>query len=508
MERKGDPEYDLVVLGGGVAGLTIGKYAPQFGARVAIVEAQRLGGDCTWYGCVPSKALIASANIAATTKRAESFGLPPVADTEPVNLALVLERVHDLQHHIYEESDSPDALRANGCDVIEGRGRFTSPHTLDVDGRQITARAFCIATGSHPAVPPIDGLDQIAYHTNRTIFDLKRLPRRLLVIGGGPIGVEIGQAMSRLGAHVTIVEMAPRLLPREDDEVSDVLRQALTAEGIDIRTDVVVTHIAEGEGVKRARLAPAGHAPDDAPDQYVECDTVFVAAGQLPNVDGLGLDEAGVAYDARTGIHVDDGLRTSNRHIYAAGDVIGRLPFTHVAALEASTVMRNALFPRRQKIDYSAVPWATFTDPEIARVGLTEEEARVRYGDDLHVSHFPFSRNDRAIMEGRTTGFVKLLSVGKRDRLVGAHIVGPSAGELIHQHVLAMQHGIGVSALAETMHIYPTLSETSRYAALGRFNLYLRSSTVRRLFNAYRRYQSLPRLSIWPFRRPSRWRHT
>ena len=480
MAETNEPDYDIVVIGGGSAGLAIGKYAPRIGARVAVVESDKLGGDCTWYGCVPSKALLASAKAVHFGRRREEFGLPPLGPCPDLDFAPVMDRVHDIQQRIYEADDSPAVLRARGCDVIEGFGRFTSPTTLRVGDRVITSRAFCIATGSYPNVPPIDGLDRVEYLTNRSVFQMRTLPRRLVVIGAGPIGLELGQALARLGATVTILEMASHILPREDPELADMLRGQLESEGIAVHTETAVTSVDEVNGVKKVV------ATLDGESQTFDCDAILVAIGQRPNVEGMGLHAAGVDYDARTGIKVDDTLRTTAAGIYACGDVVGRFPFTHMAGYEASVVMRNALFPYRQKTDYTVVPWATFTEPEVARVGLTEAEARERYGDKIRVARHSFDRVDRAVLEQQTVGFVKLISAGRREKIVGAHIVGPAAGELIHEYVLAMQQGVSPMALAEMTHVYPTLSEANRYAALKSLDEYLESRSVRWTFRASR----------------------
>ncbi len=488
MARTRSPEYDIVVVGGGPAGLAIGKYGPRVGARVAVVEADRLGGDCTWHGCVPSKALLASAHVAALVRRVERFGLPPAKTEAPPDLARVLERVRALQQRIYEDRDSPERLHEAGCEVIEGRGRFVSATELEVDGRTITSRYFCIATGSHPAVPPIAGLDQVPFLTNRDIFTLSALPPRLLVVGGGPIGLELGQALARLGSSVTVVEMTAHLLPREDPELADLLQARLEEEGISVRMNTTVKAVTQTDGGTRADLATSDGVSS------VECDAVLIATGQEPTVEGLGLEAAGVAYDPKRGIAVDKTLRTSNRHIYACGDVIGRYPFTHMAGYEAGIVMRNALFTWRQKADYSVVPWATFTDPEVARVGLTEAEARERYGGKLRVSRHEFASVDRALLEERGVGLVKLLSAGRRNRIVGAHIIGPSAGELIHEFVLAMVKGISALDLAQMVHVYPTLSEGPRYAALQSLEQWLGSGLVRAAFRGQRSFERMQRL--------------
>ena len=454
-------DYDLVVIGDGPAGLTIGRLGPRLGARVAIVEADRLGGDCTWHGCVPSKALLAGAHAAALTGRAAAFGLPAGGAREGLALASVLNRVHARQERIYAESDHPDHLRALGCDVIAGRGRFVTPNRLAVDGRIITARRYCIATGSRPAIPPISGLDRVPFLTNETVFNLAELPPRLLVVGGGPVGVELGQAFARLGSAVTIVEMLPRLLSRDDAEITDLLRRTLESEGLSVVTNATVTEVHRVGGETRVRVDAGGHL------ESLTCDALLIATGRRPSVEGLNLEEAEVAYDITRGITVNTGLRTTNPHIYACGDVIGRAPFTRVALYEAGIVIRNALFPFAAKARYDAVPWAVFTDPEVAHLGLTEAEAQARYGAAVRVYRTPFARNDRAVVEDKDVGLVKIICVGRRDRIVGAHIIGPAAGELIHTYVVAMRSGMSARDLAHIPYVYPTLSESARAVGLA-----------------------------------------
>ena len=487
MSQAGTDIYDLVVIGGGSAGLTIGKYGPALGARVAIVEAERLGGDCTWYGCVPSKALLASASAWALMNDAERFGLPARNPDEPVDLARVMERIRRLQMQIYEESDSPEKLRAGGCDVIEGRGRFVGPDALEVDGRIIRSRYFCVATGSRPSLPPIDGIDACDCLTNQTVFQLQSLPLRLLVIGGGPIGLELGQAFARLGSRVTIVEMASQLAPNEDPELAAMLRAQLEAEGITVHTQCTAARVVQEDGVTRLSLR------GDHGTAEIEAEALLVAAGRVPNLDGLGLEAAGVQFDPVRGIRVGKTLRTTNPRIYAGGDVLGRYPFTHTAAYEAGLVMRNALFPYHENVDYRFAPWATFTEPALARVGMTEAQAREQHGDAVHVYRHPFPRVDRALLDEKATGLVKLITAGRRERIVGAHILGPSAGELVHEVVMAMHAGMSAADLAHIIFVYPTLSEGVRYAALEPYERNLREGRLPWLLRRYRGMQALPR---------------
>ena len=477
--------YDLVVIGGDSAGLLIGLYGPLLGARIAIVEEARLGGDCTWYGCVPSKALLASANVAAQGARAEEYGLPPVEPREPVDLGRVIDRVAAIQQRIYDREDSPEVVRAAGSDVITGHGEFVSPRELRVDGRPLRARYYCVATGSRPVVPTIPGLDLVPHYTNETVFgELRTLPARLLVLGAGPIGVELGQAFARLGSAVTLVEVASRVLPGEDADLAAVLHEALRADGVEIRTSTSATRFAL-EGAQHC-----AYLEHDGVEERREVDAVLLATGKRPRVQGLGLEAAGVRFDERQGIEVDARLGTSSDRIFASGDVIGGYQFTHTAAQESSVVMMNALTPLRRTIDYRLVPRVTFTDPEVASVGLSEDEARAVHGDAVHAYRFPFDRVDRAVVEGTTAGFSKIVT-GKRDRIVGAQIVGAAAGDLIHEYALAISRGVDAVNLSHAVHAYPTLANGPARAAEQAFEPRLRRLAPRTVLGLYLRWSRL-----------------
>ena len=487
--------YDLAVIGGGSAGLLIGLHGPRLGARIAIVEEARLGGDCTWYGCVPSKALLASANVAAQIARAERYGLPAPEPRGPLDLGRVMDRVAATQQHIYEHEDSPEVVRAAGSDVITGHGEFVSPCELRVDGRPVHARHYCIATGSRPVVPPIPGLELVPHYTTETVFaELHTLPARLLVIGAGPIGVELGQAFARFGSAVTLVELAPRILPAEDAELAAVLHDSLRADGIEIRTSTRVARFAL-EGTQRCAYLEGdgahGASPNDgSAEERSELDAVLLATGKRPRVAGLGLEAAGVRFEASRGIEVDARLRTSSDRIFAAGDVIGGYQFTHTAAQESSVVMANALTPLRRSIDYRLVPRVTFTDPEVASVGLSEDEARAALGDAVRAYRFPFDRVDRAIADGTTAGFSKIVT-SKRDRIVGAQIVGPAAGELIHEYALAIGRGVDAVSLGHAVHAYPTLANGPARAAGQAFAPKLQRALPRTALALYLRWSRL-----------------
>ncbi len=482
--------YDLVVIGGGSGGLTIGKYGAKLGAKVAIIEVDRLGGDCTWSGCVPSKALIASARAAHAMRRSAELGLPSATFDAPIDLGQIVDRIARLQEQIYRENDDPELLRAAGCDVIEGYARFIGPHTVEVDDhgktRRIESQHFCIATGSSPTLPPIEGLDTVDYWTNRNVFQQRTLPQRLLVVGGGPIGLELGQAFARLGSHVSVVEAMPRILVNAEPDASELLLDCLRSEGLDIRTETLVqsVHQTNSEPTSDQGTMIEVQLRSGGETESLSFDALLLATGQRPNVGELNLELAGVDYNER-GIIVDDTLRTTNRSIFAVGDVAGRHAFTHTAAYEAGIVLRNALFPLQQKADEQAVPSATFTDPEVAQVGLTEAQARARW-NDVKTYRQDFSTNDRALLDGSSRGFLQFVTHGRKGRIVGAQIIGPAAGELIHEFVIAMRANLTASDIAESMHVYPTLSEIAAHAALQPYEEWLGSRNVQRVRRGYR----------------------
>jgi pyruvate/2-oxoglutarate dehydrogenase complex dihydrolipoamide dehydrogenase (E3) component len=452
--NKDADRYDIIAIGGGTAGLVTAAGAAGLGARVALVERAKLGGDCLWTGCVPSKALIGSARIAQAFRDAASFGVEP-AEPE-VNAARVLESVREVRARI-QPHDDPARFRAMGVDVIEGSARFVSPTEIEVDGRRLSGRRFLIATGSRAAVPPIKGLAETGYYTHETAFDRDTIPRSVAIVGGGAIGIEFAQAYRRLGVEVTVVEMLDQILFKEEPELATRLRVILETAGIRILTERRVQHVSrEGE---MARLTVVGSAGEE----LIEAHEVFVSTGRHPNIEDLGLDRAGVE-TGRTGVLVDDRLRTSRKHIFAAGDVTGGLLFTHVADHEARTVVRNALFPGLSRIRYDVIPWCTFTDPELAHVGLTEAEARERHGDRVRTFTYELRDLDRAVTDRADEGCVKLVA-DPRGRILGGHILASSAGTMIVEVALAMRHGIKLAALSSLVHPYPTMSEAVRRTA-------------------------------------------
>jgi pyruvate/2-oxoglutarate dehydrogenase complex dihydrolipoamide dehydrogenase (E3) component len=459
--------YDLIVVGGGSAGLVVAGGAAQLGARVALVEKGALGGDCLYTGCVPSKTFIRSARFAADVRRAPTFGFAPNSITfKDGSFASITERVARVIEAV-GEYDKPARFEAWGVKVIFSSPRFLSPHELELtfnDGSQTTvsAKRFCISTGSRPAVPPIEGLKEVGFITNEEVFHLRKLPEKLIVLGGGPIGLELGQSFARFGSKVTIVEMEDRLIPKEDEEVSATVAEIMRAERLTI---LLKTRAVRADAANGQKVLTIEH---DGREMKLHADALLVSTGRRPNVEGLNLEAAGVKFDKQR-IITDKYLRTSARHIFASGDVTGHFPFTHMAAYEASLVIRNALlfWPLLQKTDFRVVPWTTFTDPEVARVGLTEIEAKVRFGEaNVHVYRTHFADNHRAQAEEEIRGFAKIVCKGRKDEIVGAHIVGAHAGELIHEVVLAMRQQLSIRALGSMIHVYPTLTQVNQQAGV------------------------------------------
>ncbi|NEO26080.1 MAG: mercuric reductase [Kamptonema sp. SIO4C4] len=448
-------EYDLVIIGGGSGGLVVASAAAQLKAKVALVEKDKLGGDCLWYGCVPSKSLIHAARVAYDVKHGSRFGI--YTDPPEIKFKEALGHVHRAIKAI-EPHDSPERFRGLGVEVIFGSGQFIDQKTFEVEGRKLTARNFVVSTGSRPAVPPVPGLEEAGFLTNERVFSIDKRPDALAIIGGGPIGCELGQAFHRLGSKVTIFSSREHILPKEDPEAAIVVEKQLESEGITILNNSRADRVEVIDGKKYIYSG----------DNKVVVDEILVSAGRTPNVDSLNLEAAGVDYDQK-GIKVNQALQTTNANIYACGDVIGGYQFTHVAGYEAVYALTNALFsPIKKfvpsKVDYRVIPWATFTEPELARVGLTAKQAKERYGDAVHILKQPFADVDRAQAEAATEGFAKIITTEK-GQILGAHIVGPSAGELIHEVVLAMKNKLPVSALTG-IHIYPTLAEVNSKAGL------------------------------------------
>ena len=430
--------HDIVVIGGGSAGLTGARFAARLGARVALIEGDRIGGDCTWTGCVPSKALLRAAKVAHGVREAAKYGIDTSAPT--VDMARVRAHVMEAVGAVYE-GERPEVLREEGIDVVLAPARFTGPKTIEAGDRTLTARRFVVCTGAHPSVPPIPGLADVRFWTHETIFENEHLPRHLVVVGAGPIGTELAQAYRRLGADVSM--LAAEFLPAADPDVRDFARRRLEGEGVGITLGVI--DAVEMDGGEYVVRCPGGATRGDA---------LLVVTGRRPTVDGLGLDAAGVNH-SDVGIPVDRYLRTSVPHIYAAGDVLGGDQFTHLAAWQCFQAVRNALLPGRSSGIPKALPTVTFLDPEIASVGLSEDEARARHGRDVLLHLWKMGDSDRALADAEPDGFIKV--VARADgRLLGASIVAARAGEMIAEFALAMDQGFGLSELANTVHAYPT----------------------------------------------------
>jgi len=453
----GRGSYDLVLIGGGTGGLVAAMIAAAVGAKTVLIERERTGGDCLWTGCVPSKSLLAAADLAHRIRHADAVGLTP---TEPaVDFAQVMAHVRGAREQIAPH-DSPERLRAAGVEVIEDTATFLAPGRIGVGDRELRFRRAIIATGSRPTMPPVACLEKTNPLTNETVWDLDRLPARLAILGGGPIGCELGQAFARLGSHVTIVEMAPRLLVKEEPEAGEVVAAHLRSDGVKLLLSTRAEAVQNTDGHGGGELL----CDHDGTWIVVTFDRILVAAGRAPETDGLDLDKVGVQADARGAVVVDDTLRTTARGIYAVGDVTGALPFTHVAAYHARIAVVNALFPTRRKVDYRAVPWVTFTDPEVGRVGLTEHDARQRWGDRTTVASFGYAELDRAITAGQPYGFAKLIGDPKR-RLVGATVAAPAGGETIAELAAWVSSRAPIDRISQTVHAYPTLSEGPARAA-------------------------------------------
>jgi pyruvate/2-oxoglutarate dehydrogenase complex dihydrolipoamide dehydrogenase (E3) component len=446
------PDFDIVVIGGGAGGLVVAAGGASLGAKVAVVEKDRLGGDCLWSGCVPSKSLLKSARIAHQMRHADRLGIAPAVPD--VDMATVMERVAAVIRSI-EPSDSPERFRSLGVDVIFGEGRFTSPETFEVDGRRLSAKHFVIATGSRPAIPAIPGIDATPYLTNETVFALRERVPHLIVVGSGPVGVELAQAFRRLGSGVDVVDVARHVLPREDRDVAQVVHDQLAAEGVRFHLGTQVASVEGRRGDIRVMLTTEGMP------SALQGTHLLMAAGRKPNIDRLGLDAASVRVDGGRIVHQD--LVTSNPRVHVIGDAAGGAQFTHVAEHHAGIVLRRAIFRMGWAKPSTVVPWATYTDPEIARVGVSESEA-IHHGIAHRVHRFPLADVDRARAESETEGFAKLVAA-PNGRLLGATIVGPHAGELISECALAMNQKLKVGDISSTIHPYPTFAMVTRRAA-------------------------------------------
>jgi pyruvate/2-oxoglutarate dehydrogenase complex dihydrolipoamide dehydrogenase (E3) component len=435
--------HDLVLVGMGSGGLVAAEFATTIGVKPVVVERARVGGDCLWTGCVPSKALLAAGKVAQHIRTAGEFGI--TAAEPEVDLRAVWRRIRDVQARIATTDDSPERYESMGVELVYGDARLTGPTTVAVDGRILESKHILLLTGSRPAVPPVEGLTEAGFLTSEDVWEIEDPPESVVIIGGGPIAVEMAQGLNRLGVDVTLLERTGRLLARDEPELVDLLTTKLRDEGVDIHLNV---------DAERVTVEDA-HKVVQAGDTTWRAQEIFVAAGRTPNIDGLGLEEVGVKVGKR-GVETDNRLRTSVPSIYAAGDVAGRHLFTHSAGYEAVMAVRDMFFPGKGKAD-ELVPWCTFTDPELAHAGLTSAQAIEQHGeDDVEIYRTTLDHSDRARADGSDDGAIVLVTA--KERLVGAHIAAASAGEMIHECVLAIREGMKLRDLAAMVHVYPTLS--------------------------------------------------
>ena len=477
--------YDLIVIGGGSAGLVAAGGAATLGAKVALIEKKLLGGDCLYTGCVPSKTLIKSARFAHQAREANKYGYESLEPKFLENsFASITKRVENVIE-IIEHHDAPEVFENMGVEVIFGAASFLNSNEIEVllknsvEKRVMRAKRFCISTGSRPSLPPVEGLRETGFITNEEVFQLTELPKRLIILGAGAIGVELGQSFARFGAKVTMIETDERILVKEDAEVSALMEKILREENLEILTKTKAVKVRKNEqGVKTLTVESSGKTYE------IEADEILVAVGRQPNINGLNLEKAGVEYD-RKRIKTNDYLQTSQKHIFAAGDVTAHLQFTHTADYEAQIVIQNAFvpFPFKKKIDFRAAPWATFTQPEIGRVGLTESEAREKFGDQIKVYKVDFTENDRAQAESATGGFAKVVT--NKGVIVGASIIGEHAGELIHEFVWAMSKKLKISDLNKIIRVYPTLAKITQAVGTEATLGTLKSPFVQRWFKRY-----------------------
>ena len=451
-------DYDLIVIGGGAAGLTASTFAGQSAAKTLLVEKEeKLGGDCLHYGCVPSKSLIKSAYAHHILKGAEKYGLPKL-DIPPVDFDKITARIREIIATI-QKQDEPDYLAEQyNVETQFGAARFTDAHTIILKDKKMTSRFFVLATGSSPSIPPVEGLAEIPYLTNTNIFQLSKLPASMIILGGGPIGMEMAQAFQRLGTQVTVVEFLPRILAREDADISAFAEEFCAAEGILFHLETKAIRAQKGGGGIRLTVEKEGRSFD------LEAETLLVATGRTPNSSGLDLEKAGVLC-APQGLPVNNKMQTNIPHIYACGDLTGQYPFTHVASQEAVTAIMNAILKIPQKMDYTKIPWCTYLDPEIASIGYNETRAK-EAGLAYTLQKMSLAHNDRALAEGENRGFIKLL-LNKKGMPIGAQIIAPHAGELIAEWIPVLNKRLKLSAVTGAVHPYPTLAEINKNAGLA-----------------------------------------
>jgi len=466
-----DFDYDIGIIGGGAAGLTVASGAAQLGAKALLIEKEpSLGGDCLHFGCVPSKTLIHSAHVYHLMQHAERFGLPK-ASIPPVDFKQIANRIQKviatIQHH-----DSEERFCGLGAKVIFGEAVFTDEHTIDLGGKPQSAKHWVIATGSSPVAPPIPGLHDTTFLTNREIFSLDHLPESMVILGGGPIGIEMAQAFNRLGTKVSVVDRADQILGKEDKDMADMVASVMEDEGVTFFLEASIEEVLENNGRKSVKIIDSS-----GESRLLNSEEILVAMGRAPNIQNLGLEAIGVAYD-RYGITVDKRMRTNHKHIYAAGDVSGGFQFTHAAGYEGGIVLSNAIFRLPRKADYTYLPWCTYTDPELASIGMNEKTAASK-GLDYTVWMEEFKDNDRSLAEDETTGRVKMI-LDAKEKPLGVQILGPRAGDLLSEWVAVLNGKVKLSTLAAAVHPYPTIGEINKRIAGNFFSPKIFSEKVQK----------------------------
>lgn len=454
-------DFDMIVIGGGAAGLTAAGISANFGAKTMMVEADRLGGDCTWTGCIPSKTLLKAGKVAHQIKEAGKYGL---MDGKPeINFKKVMQHVDKVRREVYEDADRPEIFEEMGIEVVHGSASFTHSHTIEIQlkaggERRITSKKFIIATGAKAFVPPIPGIDEVDYLTNESLFEINELPKELLIIGGGPIGTEMSQAFVNLGSKVTVIDMAPQIMVNDDPELVEILRGELEKQGVEYALNASVQKVSQHG--KRIKV----HVEMDGISKVIEGNALLMATGRRANTSTLNLEAAGVKTE-KGNITVNESCRTNQKHIYAAGDVTGRYQFTHMSEHMAKIAATKALLKVvPMKIEKDLVPWVTFTSPELAHIGKTEKQLREE-GVKLEVYRFPYSKIDRAVSEGEDVGLVKIFAKKLSGKILGATVVGAHAGEFISEYAVAMKNGVSMRGIADTIHPYPSWGLGARRAA-------------------------------------------
>ncbi|MTI86391.1 MAG: dihydrolipoyl dehydrogenase [Balneolaceae bacterium] len=454
-------DFDMVVIGGGAAGLTASGIAANFGAKTMMIEAERLGGDCTWTGCIPSKALLKAGKVARQMRNASQYGL--IEKEAEINFKKIIQHVDEVRRKVYHDADRPEIFEEMGIEVVKGTASFKDDHTISIAGseegeRMVTSKYFIIATGAKAWVPSIPGLDQVDYLTNESLFETETFPSKLIIIGGGPIGTEMSQAFAHLGSKVTVIDVADRILAKDDADLAQILQKELQKDGVgyELGSDV--------KKVEKKGEQLLVHIEKDGAEKVITGDQLLMATGRRANIHTLELDKAGVKTE-KGSIAVDNACRTNVRHIYAAGDVTGRYQFTHMSEHMAKVAATKALLKVvPMKIDHKHVPWVTFTSPELAHVGATEQELKSK-NENYEVYRFPYSKIDRAISESEDAGMIKIFAKKMSGKILGASVVGAHAGEFISEYALAMKNGVSMKGIADTIHPYPSWGLGARRAA-------------------------------------------